>query len=187
MYRELDTLTRELTAFNSFLELANAAGHYRPTILPRDRQHVDLADAYDAFQAARSDPRRAWRGVAYQNNPLNNATRTGESGHNTLTVTLGGVPSGSGLASQWQRTVWAINTAAKEAGLGQVIGSPVRTWEIDNTGSDYALNAYVEEYPDFRIVLHYTDWGHARNFALIEAHNEYACTLLRNAVQVTDQ
>ena len=188
VHPELDKLTRDVTAFNSFAELVNAAGGYRPTILPRDRQHIDLADAYDAFQAERSDARRAWRGTAYQNNPLNAARRTTEGGNNTLTVTLGGVPSGSGLASQWQRTIWAINNAARDARIAdQIISSPDRTWEVDNTESEYALNAYVEDYPDFRVILHYTDWGHPRNFAIIEAHGEQACTLLRDAVAATDQ
>lgn len=61
---ESDRLTRSLTAFDSFAELLNAAGNYRPTIFERDADHRRLADLYDAAQAERGDSRRAYRGLA---------------------------------------------------------------------------------------------------------------------------
>jgi hypothetical protein len=70
----LDVIVRRHSAFNSFADLLNAAGGYRPTVRCYDeRCHnaVDraelliLADAYDAHQAARGDARRAFRGSQY--------------------------------------------------------------------------------------------------------------------------
>jgi hypothetical protein len=57
--QKLDTLTRELSAFESFEALINAP-NYRPTIIIRDRRYMVLALAYDAAQAARGDKRRAF-------------------------------------------------------------------------------------------------------------------------------
>lgn len=53
----LDALTREHTAFGSFQALVDAPG-YRPTI----RGCHELADGYDAAQAARGRSQRAYRG-----------------------------------------------------------------------------------------------------------------------------
>jgi len=59
---ELDQLTRDLTAFNTFREMLDTSSSYRPTILPRDVRYVLLADAYDVAMIGRGDPRRAYRG-----------------------------------------------------------------------------------------------------------------------------
>lgn len=60
----LDEITRKLSSFVTFEELLGAAGGYRPTIHPDSPDKVRLADAYDAAQAERGDPRRAFRGSA---------------------------------------------------------------------------------------------------------------------------
>ena len=60
----LDSLTRELSAFRTFQDLLDAP-NYRPTILQRTLKHVRLADAYDRAQAARGDARRAYRGSSH--------------------------------------------------------------------------------------------------------------------------
>ena len=68
---ELDHLTRELTVFGSFEALATDNGRidevgnlYRPTLrADRDPRYAILADAYDAYQAARGCAKRALRGV----------------------------------------------------------------------------------------------------------------------------
>ena len=68
----LDNLTRDLTAWSSFDAMLDAVA-YRPTLAvrPYNRSSAEirraartevLADAYDAAQAARGDPRRAYRG-----------------------------------------------------------------------------------------------------------------------------
>lgn len=57
-----DILTKQLTAFGSLREMADAAGNYRPTILPRSIGHRLLAAAYDSFQKSRGDARRAYTG-----------------------------------------------------------------------------------------------------------------------------
>lgn len=70
----LDQIVRNCSAFDSFQALVDAAGGYRPTIRCYDElchnaaeRHdlVILADAYDAFQAARGDERRAYRDSQY--------------------------------------------------------------------------------------------------------------------------
>ncbi len=62
---ELDALTRSLTAMGSFRELIEAAGGYRPTILPRDASYMLLAVEYDRAQHRRKDPRRAFTGGSF--------------------------------------------------------------------------------------------------------------------------
>lgn len=57
----LDAITREHTGFESFYEIVNAAGNYRPTIQTTNPYLKLLADAYDQVQAASGDPRRAYR------------------------------------------------------------------------------------------------------------------------------
>jgi hypothetical protein len=60
----LDWYTAKLTAFQTFADLIGAEG-YRPTLLGRGRggwRFEALADAYDARQRDRHDPRRAYRG-----------------------------------------------------------------------------------------------------------------------------
>jgi hypothetical protein len=57
----LDQLTREITAFEDFKDMVeNTYPSYSPTLLGARAR--ELADGYDAAQAARGDPRRAWRG-----------------------------------------------------------------------------------------------------------------------------
>jgi len=66
---DLDALTRRLTAFNSFHDLLDAKGGYRPSLrcvsgCPGGQNIPELkrlADAYDQAQAERGDPRRAFR------------------------------------------------------------------------------------------------------------------------------
>ena len=67
----LDTLTRELTiSFDTFEDLATDHGRideignlYRPTLRAQlDPRYAILADAYDAYQAARGSFKRAFRG-----------------------------------------------------------------------------------------------------------------------------
>lgn len=63
---DLDALTRELTAFESFEDMATDRGRpesdYRPS-LPGDRiaAYCVLADAYDAYQAGHGSHKRAYR------------------------------------------------------------------------------------------------------------------------------
>lgn len=58
----LDALTVALTAFPSFRGMLDSHPSYRPTLRPDlDPRYADLADAYDAAQAERGDPRRAHR------------------------------------------------------------------------------------------------------------------------------
>ncbi len=63
--RELNQITRRWTAFPSFAALLDAEGGYRPSLGCPDTAKVGalrvLADAYDASQAERGDPRRAMR------------------------------------------------------------------------------------------------------------------------------
>lgn len=67
VWNALDTLTKKHTAFNSFRELFEAAGNYRPSfyINHKTREAIDeitlLANFYDLVQADRGDPRRAYR------------------------------------------------------------------------------------------------------------------------------
>ena len=67
----LDRLTRELTvSFDTFEQLATDHGRidalgnlYRPTLRAQlDPRYAILADAYDAYQAARGSFKRAFRG-----------------------------------------------------------------------------------------------------------------------------
>lgn len=58
---DLDTLTQLYSAFESFQELLDAPGDYRPTVYMDHPQKVRLANAYDQAQSARGDARRAHR------------------------------------------------------------------------------------------------------------------------------
>ncbi len=59
---KLDHLTRRCTSFETFAALIGAA-HYWPTLrTDLGRRYRVLADAYDATQTGRGDPRRAYRG-----------------------------------------------------------------------------------------------------------------------------
>lgn len=168
----LDALTRELTAFNSFSELVNAAGQYRPTILPRDARHIDLADAYDAFQSELGDPRRAYRGSHGQTSLI-----APQSPEGFLSLRLHGVPAGSGLASEWQRVIWTINTAARARGEDLLIGSPAESYHPNGD-----TTRWVEEYPDFRVILRYTEWQSGENSGTIECKHVRAASWLLDAV-----
>jgi len=73
-FSHLNYIVFRFTAFSSFEAMVNAEGGYRPTIRCYDErvfsaaeraELVELADAYDAFQAARGDERRAYRGSQY--------------------------------------------------------------------------------------------------------------------------
>lgn len=65
---EADTLTKQLTCFESLQDMQDASGGYRPSL--HTSEHNDqgdrlallrLADLYDMAQAARGDERRAYR------------------------------------------------------------------------------------------------------------------------------
>lgn len=61
-----DKLTAKHTAFSTMQKMLNAKGGYRPTLRTQSaatgRDELGLlADAYDAYQAARGDSRRAYR------------------------------------------------------------------------------------------------------------------------------
>jgi len=70
MTNRLDKICQRHTAFASFEHLVDASRRYHPTIRYgaiglSDKEREDLrllADAYDLFQAARGDDRRAYRG-----------------------------------------------------------------------------------------------------------------------------
>ena len=64
----LDALTLCHTAFRTFQDLLDAKGHYTPSLrtgstnnAEHRRELAEIADAYDAAQAKRGDPRRAVR------------------------------------------------------------------------------------------------------------------------------
>lgn len=67
---DLDALTRELTAFDSFRALVTDNGRidedgngYRPTLRPDlDPRYAILADAYDGHQVFTGSHKRAFRG-----------------------------------------------------------------------------------------------------------------------------
>src|SRR5215831_440983 len=145
--------------------------NYRPSILSRyGRREVDLADAYDAAQAARGDARRAYRGQVAEA-PL-------ELPHADVqaSVVLGGVPAGSGLYAEWLRVIHAINAISAAEGDGQTIGSPVESYH-------QADGAWVEEYPEYRVILRYTEWGHAANSGTVQAKTDNAEYRLRMALK----
>ena len=63
----INELVRKHTAFASFEAMIHSAPHYRPTLRTGGRSKMakemaQIADAYDAAQAARGDSRRAYRG-----------------------------------------------------------------------------------------------------------------------------
>lgn len=60
----IDCLARTLASCTSLADLLGPVDPrgYFPTIYPDSADHVRLADAYDAAQAARGDSRRAYRG-----------------------------------------------------------------------------------------------------------------------------
>lgn len=59
----LDRLVRKYTVANTLAGLCDLAKGYLPSIYGGDRRETRaLADAYDAYQARRGDPRRAFRG-----------------------------------------------------------------------------------------------------------------------------
>lgn len=69
----LNAIVEAQTGFANFEDMLNAAGGYSPTLRdqPRSRRKADIehalkakfmADAYDAAQMLRGDPRRAYRG-----------------------------------------------------------------------------------------------------------------------------
>jgi len=66
----LDKITRKISAFDSFQSLLDALGNYRPSLrcnpargqkMTKFADERELADAYDAAQAARGDNRRVYR------------------------------------------------------------------------------------------------------------------------------
>jgi len=171
MHSHLDTLTRDLTGFESFQAMLDTHPSYRPSILSRyGRREVDLADAYDAAQAARGDSRRAYRGATPE--PPAELPR----GDAKASVLLGGVPAHSGLYAEWLRVIHAINGISAAEGDGQVIGSP-------DSSYNQADGAWVEEYPEYRVILRYTEWGHAANTGTVQAKTDNAEYRLRKAVE----
>ena len=64
-FRDLNRITRKVSAFASFRDLLDADGGYFPSLGSNSRKDVPqlliLADAYDAAQQERGDARRAFR------------------------------------------------------------------------------------------------------------------------------
>ena len=59
---EGDRICKLIGSFDSFKDLLNAKGGYRPTIhVSAGPHYARLADLYDDWQADRGDPRRAFR------------------------------------------------------------------------------------------------------------------------------
>ena len=58
--KDIDKITRRLTAFNSFDELLNAAPDYTPTLLARAAGARTLIKAYNKAMRARGDKRTAY-------------------------------------------------------------------------------------------------------------------------------
>jgi hypothetical protein len=69
----LDHITRNLSAFESFQDILDAQGGYRPSIYLVSPASWTLAEAYDKAQEERGDPRRAFRGGRW---PLNRPPKT---------------------------------------------------------------------------------------------------------------
>lgn len=59
--KEADELTVELTAFNSFDELINAKGNYRPSLQCSETRRARLADIYDSYMLKKQRDERAYR------------------------------------------------------------------------------------------------------------------------------
>jgi hypothetical protein len=58
----LDEITRKYTAFESFEDMVNAEGNYRPTLRTESVEELKiLADFYDKVQEDKGDPRRVFR------------------------------------------------------------------------------------------------------------------------------
>jgi hypothetical protein len=62
---QLDTIARRIGCFDSYFELLNSAGNYRPTIYPETFKGNEvfaraLCCAYDRDQANQNDPRRVF-------------------------------------------------------------------------------------------------------------------------------
>ena len=58
----LDEITAQVTAFNSFAELLATDENYRPTLMPRSWKETYVAAAFDGAMTVLGSPRRAWRG-----------------------------------------------------------------------------------------------------------------------------
>lgn len=68
--KNLDQLTKEISAFDSFQDLIDAKGCYYPSLRCKPCKNIpsnytakcqELANAYDKAQAERGDHRRAYR------------------------------------------------------------------------------------------------------------------------------
>jgi hypothetical protein len=156
----LDRLTARLTAFDSFQALLDTHPSYRPTITPRDAEHVILADAFDAAMAIRDSERRAYRGItgeACTRYSMRTRRLRSNCPHGKLSRECCGYP-------EWLRVVHTINR--ERPGW---IDEPIASYDADGL--------WTEEYPEFRIQL----GGGITNF--IQALTPEAAKALSAAVQ----
>lgn len=159
MTTRLDTLTRELTGFDSFQAMLDTHASYRPTILPRDERHTVLADAFDRAMAARGSERRAWRGDGQLTPRIAESVRlTSLCPHHKLSRECCG-------NAEWLRVIHAINRASPGR-----IGEPLDTY-------DFGRGIWCEEYPEFRVLL-----GEAGN-SYVQAKTPDAAQALQAAVK----
>jgi|GEM_PF-2179589 len=160
-----DLTVAALTGWDSFEDLLNTKGDYRPTIRPQanDRRYEILADAYDLAQRERGDERRAYRGGG--------AARLFEQ---VLVVRLQGVPKGSGQYSEWLKVIHAINARCRSMGRDLAFSTPVACYEQSN-------RRWFEEYPEFRVVLN-TDPFNPDESVRIVAFTDRASQWLTDAV-----
>lgn len=163
---KLDALTRELTAFDSFEAMLNAAGNYRPSIYPRDYKHVELAEAYDVAQAARGDERRAYRGLGWPlPEPILSARLTSMCPHNKRSHECCGNP-------EWLQVIQVIHSMQRPDPQ-----NPDKNWIGDPLFMhDWWAGGWCEEYRDFRVILQ-----HEQNTNYVQARTPEAADALRAA------
>lgn len=169
---ELDELTRSLTAFQSFEAMLNSAQQYRPTIYPRDFQHVRLANAYDKAQEQRKDARRAYRGSNWPlPEPILSARLTSNCPHRKRSNTCCG-------DAEWLQVIHAMQRPDPQHPSENWIGAPLYSHH-------WWAGGWAEEYRDFRVVLDVNDDG-LSNY--VQARTPEAAEALRAAyLKVTGQ
>lgn len=139
----VEALVSKHTAAPTFGELIGPVGHpWRPTLRAADGP--ELADLYDAAQAARGDARRAYRGESPPNCPREQAARVVQPlsmPQVAILVTASSLDDGA--RCRRQRVASARNLA--ERGLGRYHDIPVGGRFIINDAGRAALVAYAEQ------------------------------------------
>jgi hypothetical protein len=166
----LDKLTAKLTAFNDFAELVGSHPSYRPTILPRDAEHVALADAFDRAMKAQGSDRRAWRGTA-------------EAAPSTvLSVRLTSMcphrkPSNQCCGyAEWLQVIHTVNGALPaEERDARGFGAPLEMYDW------WTGELWAEEYLEYRVLLHKRDGDLLTNY--VQAKTPRAAAALKAAVK----